>query len=100
LPINVSPKKGYFVCKVIGESMNKKIPNGSYCLFSKDEGGSRNGKIVLIELFDKQDSETGSTFTIKEYNSKKVVDENKWSHQSITLKPFSKVVYSRMCKQF
>jgi DUF2075 family protein len=89
LPTNIAVKNNYFVCKVIGESMNKKIPNGSYCLFSKDEGGSRNGKIVLVELYDKQDSESGSRYTIKEYNSKKVIDENQWSHQSITLKPLS-----------
>jgi SOS-response transcriptional repressor LexA len=89
LPTNVSAKKGYFVCKVIGESMNKKIPNGSYCLFSKDEGGSRNGKIILVELYDKQDSESGSKFTIKQYISKKVVEENQWIHESITLKPLS-----------
>ena len=72
LPTNVAAKKNYFVCKVIGESMNKRIPNGSYCLFSRDEGGSRNGKIVLVELYDRQDSESGSRYTIKEYNSKKV----------------------------
>ncbi len=89
LPTNITAKKGYFVCKVIGESMNKKIPNGSYCLFSKDEGGSRNGKIILVELYDKQDSESGSRFTVKEYQSKKIIDENQWSHQSITLKPLS-----------
>ncbi len=29
LPMNISAKEGYFVCKVIGESMNKKIPNGA-----------------------------------------------------------------------
>ena len=46
-------------------------------------------KIVLVELYDKQDSESGSRYTIKEYNSKKVIDENQWSHQSISLKPLS-----------
>lgn len=89
LPFNIASKKGYFVCKVIGESMNKKIPNNSFCLFRVDEGGSRNGKIVLVELYNKQDSESGSRFTVKEYYSKKIIDENEWSHQSITLKPVS-----------
>ncbi len=89
LPFNMTPQKGYFVCKVVGESMNKKIPNNSFCLFRVDEGGSRNGKIVLIELYNKQDSESGSRFTIKEYRSKKTIDENQWSHQSIILKPLS-----------
>jgi DUF2075 family protein/DNA replication protein DnaC len=89
LPFNISAKKGYFICKVIGESMNKKIPNGSYCLFRQDEGGSRNGKIVLVELFDKQDSESGSCYTVKEYYSKKNIDESQWYHESIRLKPLS-----------
>ena len=89
LPTNVAAKNGYFVCKVVGESMNKKIPNGSYCLFSRDEGGSRNGKVVLVKLYDRQDSESGSRYTIKEYNSKKNIAENQWSHESITLKPLS-----------
>ena len=69
--------------------MNLKIPNGSYCLFSQDEGGSRNGKIVLVELYNKQDWDLGSRYTIKEYNSKKVPHENHWRHTSISLKPLS-----------
>lgn len=90
LPFNIVAKKEYFVCKVIGESMNKKIPNGSYCLFKRDEGGSRNGKIVLVELFNKQDWESGCRFTVKEYESTKAVNENQWEHTAITLKPLSK----------
>jgi len=30
--------------------MEPKIPNGSLCLFRKDPGGSRNGKIVLCRI--------------------------------------------------
>jgi DUF2075 family protein len=89
LPVNISARKGHFVCKVVGESMNKKIPNGSYCLFSHDEGGSRNGKIVLVESTDFIDAEFGSRYTVKEYHSKKQQDDEEWSHQSITLKPLS-----------
>lgn len=89
LPMNVSVREGYFVCKVVGESMNRKIPNGSYCLFKQDEGGSRNGKIVLVECSSINDSEFGSGYTVKEYHSKKIVSEEGWSHQSITLKPLS-----------
>ena len=35
LPINVSVREGYFVCQIIGESMNKKIESGSWCLFQR-----------------------------------------------------------------
>lgn len=89
LPINISAKKGYFVCKVIGESMNKKIPNGSYCLFKEYEGGSRNGKIVLVEHTNIQDADFGSGYTVKEYHSKKHISDEQWMHQSIVLKPLS-----------
>lgn len=89
LPFNIAVKKGYFVSKVVGESMNKKIPNGSYCLFRQYEGGSRDGKIVLVESFNIQDSDFGSGYTVKEYRSKKSEDNEQWSHESITLKPLS-----------
>jgi uncharacterized protein len=89
LPFKISARPGYFVCKIIGESMNKKIPNGSYCLFKQDEGGSRNGKIVLVESRSFSNNEDGSGYTIKQYSSEKKVDGDEWAHISITLKPLS-----------
>ena len=88
-PFNISAKKGYFMCKVIGESMNKKIPNGAYCLFKQDEGGSRNGKIVLVESTNIKDSEFGSGYTVKEYHSKWNLSDDVLKHESIVLKPLS-----------
>lgn len=87
IPSRYNPSSELFACTVIGESMNKIIPNGSICLFRKYSGGSRNGRIVLVELTDIQDSDSGSCYTIKEYQSKKKVDHNQWSHESIILKP-------------
>jgi DUF2075 family protein len=89
LPKPFKPSKGYFVCKVVGESMNKVIPNGSWCLFKKDPGGSRNGKIVLVEHTGMQDSDYGSGYTIKLYESNKEINEEGWTHQSIFLRPQS-----------
>lgn len=88
-PFNIIAKEGYFVCKVVGESMNKRIPNGSYCLFKQDEGGSRNGKIVLVESTDIKDSDFGSGYTVKEYQSVKNLSDDEWRHESIVLKPMS-----------
>lgn len=91
----ITPPKGYhasadlFACTVIGESMNKVIPNGALCMFQKYKGGSRNGQIVLVEHTDIQDADAGSCYTVKEYQSKKVVDGANWSHESITLKPLT-----------
>ncbi len=89
VPESVRPSRDLFVCQVLGESMNKVIPNGSYCLFRKYSGGSRNGQIVLVESSSIQDSDYGSCYTIKEYESKKSEDANGWKHESIILKPLS-----------
>ena len=63
---NITHHTDYFVCKVVGESMNKVIPNGSLCLFKKYSGGTRNGLITLVEGSEIFDSETGANYTIKE----------------------------------
>ncbi|WP_179316361.1 DEAD/DEAH box helicase [Winogradskyella undariae] len=87
------PKKyatdAYFACKVIGESMNKIIPNNSICIFKKDITGSRSGKILLIENRDSFDPDFNSAFTVKTYSSEKTVTEEGWQHNSIALKPNS-----------
>ncbi len=69
--------------------MNKKIKNGSWCLFKKDPGGSREGKIVLVEHYDIQDSDFGAGYTIKSYHSEKEFINESWSHKEIILKPLS-----------
>jgi len=90
LPSNIMVREGYFVCQVIGDSMNKRIPDGSWCLFKEYDGGSRNGEIVLAEHHSFNDSDFGAGYTIKEYHSKKVANEDAgWQHESIVLKPLS-----------
>ncbi|MCF6403570.1 DUF2075 domain-containing protein [Chitinophaga filiformis] len=81
--------RDYFVCRVVGESMNRRIPNGSLCLFQKYQGGSREGLIVLVAHYDIQDADFGAGYTVKEYHSLKKVDADGWQHQSITLQPLS-----------
>ncbi|OYX84247.1 MAG: restriction endonuclease subunit R [Flavobacteriales bacterium 32-34-25] len=86
-PIN--SKSDYFACKIVGESMSRVISNGSICMFKPYTGGSRNGKIVLVENIDIQDTDFNSAFTIKTYSSEKVVSEDGWEHTLIALKPNS-----------
>lgn len=88
-PLSIMVKEGYFICKVVGESMNKIIPNGSYCLFREYDGGTREGSIVLAQSTEIQDSEFGSGYTVKEYHSSKYMSAEEWRHQSIILKPLS-----------
>jgi SOS-response transcriptional repressor LexA len=79
----------YFAVKVVGESMNRRIPNGSICIFRQPVIGSRNGKILLIENYSKHDQDLNSHFTVKTYTSSKTVTEEGWQHNSIILKPNS-----------
>ncbi len=89
VPEHILVNKEMFACKVVGESMNKIIPDGSVCIFRLERGGSRNGKIVLIESTESMDSDFGSHYTVKEYQSKKIETEDGWSHEEILLKPVS-----------
>jgi len=93
LPEQFPIKPNLFACRVIGESMNKIIPNGSVCLFEKYTGGSRNGKIVLAEMTDFTDPDFGSNYTIKEYSSKKTTSKDGWRHEEIILLPKSNYEY-------
>jgi len=88
-PQNSGAKSAYFACKIVGESMNRVIPNGSICLFKTYTGGSRNGKIVLVENRNIQDPDFNSAFTIKTYSSEKSISDERWEHTSIVLRPNS-----------
>jgi len=63
-----------FVARIQGKSMEPLIPDGAYCLFSFEVGGSRNGRIVLAQQADISDQETGASYTIKTYQSTKRLD--------------------------
>lgn len=89
IPHGYKPSTELFACKVVGESMNKVIPNGSVCMFRKYSAGSRNGRIVLAEHTSLQDPDSGSRYTVKEYQSKKLITDEHWGHESILLKPLS-----------
>ena len=89
LPDHFSAKPGFFLAQVIGESMNKRIPNGSWCLFREPSDGSRNGKVVIVQSRDLQDPDTGGQHTVKIYRSEKTQNDDSWSHRSIRLEPDS-----------
>lgn len=91
LPESFRARRGHFVARVVGESMNRRIPNGSWCLFLHNPGGTRDGKIVIVEHRGLSDAETGTRCTIKLYSSEKVETEEGWEHRRITLKPASTV---------
>ena len=61
------PAPGLFVAQVVGESMNRRIPNGAYCVFRAPVEGSRTGRVLLVEHRGISDPETGGSYTVKLY---------------------------------
>lgn len=88
LPDIFRPRPGLFVTRVVGESMNRRIPNGAWCLFRMRPEGTRQGKVVLVRHRDISDADTGGHYTVKVYESKKeVLSDGTWRHSAIILRP-------------
>jgi uncharacterized protein len=88
LPDAFIPRPGLFVTQVIGESMNRRIPNEAWCLFSLNPVGTRQGKVVLVRHREIADIDTGGHYTVKVYDSAKDVQaDGTWRHASIILRP-------------
>ncbi|MFC1575657.1 DNA/RNA helicase domain-containing protein, partial [Gemmatimonadota bacterium] len=89
LPDSFRPQPGHFVTRVVGESMNRRIPNGAWCLFRANPGGSREGRVVIVEHRDIQDPDTGTRCTVKVFSSQKTISDDGWRHDRVTLRPDS-----------
>ena len=81
--------KRHFAVHAKGNSMLNKIKDGDICVFEWYRGGSRNGEIVLTEC-NKKDIDYGGMYTIKKYQSEKVVTEEGWQHTKVELIPLNK----------
>jgi DUF2075 family protein len=89
LPEGFKYSADLFVAKVSGESMNNRIPNGSWCLFKANPTGTKQGKIVVAQLRSHLDPETGGSYTLKIYSSQNTFDAEGEFQHSITLSPAS-----------
>jgi len=68
--------------------MEPTIPDSSWCIFKRDPGGSREGKVVLVQCNSIHDPETSGRFTVKRYHSEKqLFDNGTWRHKIIVLSP-------------
>jgi SOS-response transcriptional repressor LexA len=84
------PARDLFACQVVGDSMDKVIPDGSWCLFRANPEGSRQNKIVLVQYRDSTDSDQTGRYTIKRYASeKREAADGTMEHTRIILRPES-----------
>lgn len=82
--------RNMFVVRASGQSMEPKIHDGDLCVFNARPVGTRQGKIVLVELHDSSDPETGGAYTIKKYQSEKIdLGYGEWTHSKICLHPLN-----------
>ncbi|MDF1813021.1 MAG: DEAD/DEAH box helicase family protein [Verrucomicrobiales bacterium] len=82
--------EGMFVAYVSGHSMEPRIPAGSHCLFRPCPVGSREGRILLVQLQTSEDPENGGRFTVKKYHAEKQETEAGWTHTKIELKAINR----------
>ena len=82
-------RRGMFVARVVGKSMEPAIPDGAYCLFTVPVEGTRQGKMVLVQMRDAADPETGASYTVKRYASEKAGDADSWRHEKVILNPIN-----------
>ena len=78
-----------FVAQVVGRSMEPKIPSGSWCLFSPCPTGSRQDRLLLVQVNTHTDPEDGGRYTIKRYHSVKTITDEGWQHNQIELQPLN-----------
>ena len=90
LPDIFRPQVGLFVAQVVGESMNRRIPNGAWCLFRLNPQGSRVGKVVVAQHRSIEDPDLSGAYTVKLYSSeKRESEEGGWTHTRVSLMPDS-----------
>ena len=80
---------GMFVARVTGRSMEPRIPNGAWCLFRPCTGGSREGRILLVQLQTAESDVDGGRFTLKKYHSVKRSTGDGWEHAVVELQPLN-----------
>ncbi len=87
LPQGVKPAKELFAARIVGRSMEPLIPDQSLCLFRAGLIGSRNEKLVLVEMLGRGSNDR---YTVKRYRSEKIQDvEGNWSHARIRMEPLN-----------
>jgi phage repressor protein C with HTH and peptisase S24 domain len=86
-PVGLRLTLDMFVARIVGRSMEPRIPDESLCVFRRMAAGSRQGKLVLVEYLG---GGTNDRYTVKRYSSEKVQrTDGTWAHERIRLEPLN-----------
>jgi len=86
-----TPQAGMFVARITGDSMEPKVPAGSWCLFKPYRGGDRNGRDLVVSHQSISEAGFPVGLTLKRYRSEKVTDRETGEvrHTRIVLEPLN-----------
>lgn len=73
VPDGLPASPEYFIARVRGDSMNRRIPNGAWCLFRRSPSGTLDGRVLVVAHRDFRDPDTGAQYTIKRYRRQRTV---------------------------
>jgi|AMFO01.1.fsa_nt_gi Uncharacterized protein conserved in bacteria len=68
VPVDGRLSKDMFVARAAGHSMEPTINDGDLCVFRRYRGGTREGRIVLVQWSGPEDPETGGSYAVKRYH--------------------------------
>lgn len=60
-------RRGMFVARVVGRSMEPRIPDGAWCLFGAPSSGYLRGRTLLVQHRGLHDADTGTSYTVKRF---------------------------------
>ncbi|MFN5470065.1 MAG: helix-turn-helix transcriptional regulator, partial [Pirellulaceae bacterium] len=82
-------QEGMFIARVVGRSMEPKIPDGSWCVFRPVPAGSRQNRLLLLQVNEQIDPMDGGRYTVKRYVSRKEEAVDSWQHTQVELQPLN-----------
>jgi SOS-response transcriptional repressor LexA len=87
-PVGLRLHENMFVARIVGRSMEPRIPDGSMCVFRSGVVGSRSGKLVLVEYLG---GGTNDRYTVKRYVSEKKagLGDDARENARVTLEPLN-----------
>jgi type I restriction enzyme R subunit len=80
-------KPGMFVAQVVGRSMEPGVPDGAFCLFAAPASIASVGRVVLAQLRNTFDPETGHQYTVKRLEVEALQAASGEPRQRLLLKP-------------
>lgn len=89
LPDHIRVAPGQFVAKVAGESMDQRVPNDAWVLFSTDFRGLSQGRMVLVRRHGLGGPGTSGGFTLKLYEPSTRIGEEGAVYQGAGRRPDS-----------